>query len=199
MPRIRWRVVCGLDETMEIFWPTNAFSRVDFPELGRPMITAVPHFMPAPQKTGNRRKKRRSGTAGILADTNAGSDFVRLCAEDNQSFCASVILSPDFCRPSIIASAPSLPPGPYPEPFPRSTSFDWRSSVTGSAERLSTTTEDESSPKTPLETSFATSRSRFLRSSFFCADSMRRSVSAAKPTSTWFFFCFPSSARISSV
>ena len=36
------RVVCGLSETIEIFSPNSWLSKVDFPELGRPMIETKP-------------------------------------------------------------------------------------------------------------------------------------------------------------
>ena len=35
---MRWRVVCGLRVTMASFSPTSAFSSVDLPALGRPMM-----------------------------------------------------------------------------------------------------------------------------------------------------------------
>src|SRR5512135_3542142 len=38
IPSWRLRVVCGLGETAAIFWPNNAFTSVDLPTLGRPMI-----------------------------------------------------------------------------------------------------------------------------------------------------------------
>src|SRR5512138_314757 len=38
MPSWRLRVVCGLDETAAIFCPNSAFTSVDLPTLGRPMI-----------------------------------------------------------------------------------------------------------------------------------------------------------------
>jgi hypothetical protein len=42
MPAIRLRVVCGLLETMAIFSPKIALSKVDFPTLGRPTIDINP-------------------------------------------------------------------------------------------------------------------------------------------------------------
>src|SRR5262245_45891651 len=42
MPTIRVRVVCGRGVTIATFWPTSAFSSVDFPTFGRPTMTAVP-------------------------------------------------------------------------------------------------------------------------------------------------------------
>ena len=41
-PWICVRVVWGLSATMETFWPTRAFSSVDFPALGRPRIETKP-------------------------------------------------------------------------------------------------------------------------------------------------------------
>ena len=58
---MRCRVVCGFDETMEIFWPIRAFRRVDFPEFGRPMITAVPDFMNPDLVSGFRSQASGSG------------------------------------------------------------------------------------------------------------------------------------------
>src|SRR5271157_2702688 len=42
MPWMRLRVVCGLRVTMASFSPTSAFSSVDFPALGRPMMETNP-------------------------------------------------------------------------------------------------------------------------------------------------------------
>src|SRR5271157_3119901 len=42
MPWMRLRVVCGLRVTMASFSPTSAFSNVDFPALGRPMMETNP-------------------------------------------------------------------------------------------------------------------------------------------------------------
>jgi hypothetical protein len=42
MPVMRWRVVCALAEVMLIFWPTNAFSKVDLPTFGRPTMAIRP-------------------------------------------------------------------------------------------------------------------------------------------------------------
>src|SRR5437868_6559633 len=39
---MRSRVVCGLCVTMAIFSPTSAFSSVDLPALGRPMMETKP-------------------------------------------------------------------------------------------------------------------------------------------------------------
>ena len=36
------RVVCGLSATIATFWPTRAFSNVDFPAFGRPMMETNP-------------------------------------------------------------------------------------------------------------------------------------------------------------
>jgi hypothetical protein len=44
---------------METFCPTNALSRVDFPELGRPTMTAVPYFMDGPAKKGEDRNQNK--------------------------------------------------------------------------------------------------------------------------------------------
>lgn len=63
IPRMRFRVVCGLAETIEIFWPTRAFRRVDFPELGRPIIAAVPYFI----ETNDTRKADRPSRKRIYS------------------------------------------------------------------------------------------------------------------------------------
>src|SRR5262245_27684092 len=39
---MRVRVVCGRGVTIATFCPTRAFSSVDFPTFGRPMMTALP-------------------------------------------------------------------------------------------------------------------------------------------------------------
>src|SRR3974390_3521966 len=46
MPRMRLRVVWGLGVTIASFSPTNAFSKVDFPALGRPMMETKPERKP---------------------------------------------------------------------------------------------------------------------------------------------------------
>ena len=43
-PTIRWRVVCGLSETIATFWPTNRLSSVDLPAFGRPTSETNPAF-----------------------------------------------------------------------------------------------------------------------------------------------------------
>ena len=55
--------VGGLAETIEIFWPTRAFRRVDFPELGRPIIAAVPYFI----ETNDTRKADRPSRKRIYS------------------------------------------------------------------------------------------------------------------------------------
>ena len=47
---MRVRVVCGLSETIAIFSLSSAFSSVDFPTFGRPMMATVPVFMKNPNK-----------------------------------------------------------------------------------------------------------------------------------------------------
>src|SRR5271169_1057128 len=42
IPWMRFRVVCGLRVTIASFSPTRAFSRVDFPAFGRPIIETNP-------------------------------------------------------------------------------------------------------------------------------------------------------------
>src|ERR1700730_1715986 len=39
---MRLRVVCGLELTMAIFWPTTRLRSVDFPALGRPRMATKP-------------------------------------------------------------------------------------------------------------------------------------------------------------
>ena len=41
---MRWRVVCGLSETIATFWPTNRLSSVDLPAFGRPTSETNPAF-----------------------------------------------------------------------------------------------------------------------------------------------------------
>jgi hypothetical protein len=40
IPRMRCHVVWGLGDTMQSFWPTSRFIRVDLPTFGLPMIAA---------------------------------------------------------------------------------------------------------------------------------------------------------------
>ena len=42
MPVTRWRVVCGLADTIETFSPTRRLSRLDLPVFGRPAMPIVP-------------------------------------------------------------------------------------------------------------------------------------------------------------
>src|SRR5512144_2860525 len=42
MPTMRLRVVCGLFETIDTFWPRMRFRRVALPALGRPTRATVP-------------------------------------------------------------------------------------------------------------------------------------------------------------
>jgi hypothetical protein len=42
IPAIRVRVVWGLGETIETFWPRRRFISVDFPTFGRPTIATKP-------------------------------------------------------------------------------------------------------------------------------------------------------------
>ena len=48
MPVMRWRVVCAFLETMLIFSPIRALSRVDLPTLGRPTMATYPDFRSLP-------------------------------------------------------------------------------------------------------------------------------------------------------
>ena len=41
-PTMRWRVVCGLSETIATFWPTKRLSSVDLPAFGRPTSATKP-------------------------------------------------------------------------------------------------------------------------------------------------------------
>src|SRR5688572_9549566 len=44
-PTMRFRVVCGLSETMASFSPTSRLRSVDLPALGRPTRATNPRFM----------------------------------------------------------------------------------------------------------------------------------------------------------
>jgi hypothetical protein len=65
IPRMRFRVVCGLSEMMAIFSPRSAFRSVDLPTFGLPTIEMKPDLnfcplvMPAriPENTGSRNRK----------------------------------------------------------------------------------------------------------------------------------------------
>ena len=45
IPLIAFRVVCGIDETIETFSPEAVFKNVDFPAEGRPIIVTTPLFI----------------------------------------------------------------------------------------------------------------------------------------------------------
>ena len=49
-PTMRWRVVCGLSETIATFWPTNRLSSVDLPAFGRPTSETNPAFTSRPRR-----------------------------------------------------------------------------------------------------------------------------------------------------
>src|ERR1700730_13860592 len=63
---MRFRVVCGLEVTMAIFWPTRRFTRVDFPAFGRPTMATNPDLYPA--LTG-------AVSAGLSGTDLAGTDL----------------------------------------------------------------------------------------------------------------------------
>ena len=46
-PRTCVRVVCGLSETIDTFWPRIVLSNVDLPTLGRPTSVTKPDFIGA--------------------------------------------------------------------------------------------------------------------------------------------------------
>ena len=50
MPIILVRVVCGLADTIEIFWPSKEFKIEDFPTLGTPTIATKADFFPILQE-----------------------------------------------------------------------------------------------------------------------------------------------------
>src|SRR5579862_2384302 len=54
MPWMRLRVVCGLRVTIATFSPTRAFSSVDLPALGRPMMETKPLRTNALDRGGGR-------------------------------------------------------------------------------------------------------------------------------------------------
>ena len=58
------RVVCGLSETIAIFWPTSAFTRVDLPTFGRP-TTAT---MPLRNGHADRRRRRSAIVGHVVVD-----------------------------------------------------------------------------------------------------------------------------------
>src|SRR5581483_1819302 len=67
------RVVCGLSATIASFEPTNAFSSVDLPVLGRPRIETKPETKPV-------RSVMRDGLRSAQANLDytafiAGEDF----------------------------------------------------------------------------------------------------------------------------
>src|SRR5262249_29718575 len=67
-PRTTCRVVCGFSVTIDTFSPTRRFSRVDFPEFGRPMMDAKPDLI----------LKRKPQEAKGTRDPILGVPLVRL-------------------------------------------------------------------------------------------------------------------------
>src|SRR5215475_8507444 len=73
MPRMRVRVVCGLDETAAMCSPTSVLSKVDLPALGRPMSAAKPDLYFSTELTsknkvalGLRRRRRSFSDVGLI-------------------------------------------------------------------------------------------------------------------------------------
>ena len=65
IPRMRLRVVCGLGLMMASFSPTNAFSSVDLPALGRPRMQTKPEWKDmGPRDERDSPKHRGSGRSG---------------------------------------------------------------------------------------------------------------------------------------
>ena len=60
-PRIWWRVVCGLSETIETLWPRMRLSSVDLPTLGRPTRDTKPERNPS-GTSGSDEPARNSST-----------------------------------------------------------------------------------------------------------------------------------------
>ena len=57
-PRIWWRVVCGLSETIATFVPVSAFTSVDLPTFGRPATATKPDFMVRERRPRRRLRSR---------------------------------------------------------------------------------------------------------------------------------------------
>src|SRR5688572_448557 len=63
MPTRRWRVVCGLSETIASFSPSTRLSSVDLPALGRPTSATAPALAAGPSTSW---AAGASGTARLL-------------------------------------------------------------------------------------------------------------------------------------
>src|ERR1700737_5417162 len=74
MPTMRLRVVCGLVETMETFWPRIRFSRVDLPAFGRPTRATTPKCG-FPGFTGSEVSGSRGLAVGALRDLFSRRDL----------------------------------------------------------------------------------------------------------------------------
>src|SRR5271166_878384 len=84
MPWIRLRVVCGLRVTMASFSPTSAFSRVDLPALGRPMMDTNPE---------------RNAMSGLdLLRLEADPDAAHTALSGFEHFEAQTVLVENFAR-----------------------------------------------------------------------------------------------------
>src|SRR6266849_1850007 len=93
IPTMRLRVVCGLGETIETFWPRMALSSVDLPALGRPTSVTTPIFF-------SLSRAERGVSGGAARSFAAGGTrcpsfffFVRRCSIIDPSL-GSTTLSP---------------------------------------------------------------------------------------------------------
>src|SRR5437763_3721114 len=77
-PWIDVRVVCGLSATIATFCPTRAFSRVDLPALGRPMIETKPDWNFLLMRYRLRLADANLFDAEIVAREHVNSDAVAL-------------------------------------------------------------------------------------------------------------------------
>src|SRR5881394_814562 len=79
-PSTRCRVVCGLSVTMLIFSPISAFSSVDLPTFGRPMIATKPQRPVSPSLglTGQHRQHRRRRFLLGVASARSPTGGVRI-------------------------------------------------------------------------------------------------------------------------
>src|SRR5271165_1877266 len=97
MPWMRLRVVCGLRVTMASFSPTSAFSSVDFPALGRPMMETNPE---------------RNAMSGLdLLRLEADPDAAHTALSGFEDFEAQSVLVENFARLGNVSGEFAYQPG----------------------------------------------------------------------------------------
>src|ERR1022692_76912 len=98
---MRLRVVCGLRVTMASFSPTSAFSRVDFPALGRPMMETKP----------DRNAMLASNLGGGRTGLQTNPHAIDAAFGGFQHFEAQSVLLEDFTRLGDVSGELAYQPG----------------------------------------------------------------------------------------